>query len=46
MLSSREIVMGVYCGTGTISLYLVYHKRHGYNIEIIAVTIKKIKKNA
>ena len=38
--------MDVYCGTGTISLYLARHAKQVYGIEIVAPAIENAKKNA
>lgn len=45
-LSGRETVVDVYCGTGTISLYLARHAKQVYGIEIVAPAIENAKKNA
>ena len=45
-LSGRETVIDVYCGTGTISLYMAKHARKVYGIEIVAPAIDDANKNA
>lgn len=45
-LSGNETVVDVYCGTGTISLYLAKHAQKVYGIEIVAPAIDDAKKNA
>ncbi len=45
-LSGTETVVDVYCGTGTISLYLAKHAGKVYGIEIVAPAIEDAKKNA
>jgi 23S rRNA (uracil1939-C5)-methyltransferase len=45
-LSGDETVVDVYCGTGTISLYLARHAKQVYGIEIVAPAIENAKKNA
>ncbi|MDY4920573.1 MAG: 23S rRNA (uracil(1939)-C(5))-methyltransferase RlmD [Phascolarctobacterium sp.] len=45
-LSGDETVVDVYCGTGTISLYLARHAKKVYGIEIVAPAIENAKKNA
>lgn len=44
-LSGRETVADVYCGTGTISLYMAKHARRVYGIEIVASAIEDAKRN-
>ena len=39
-------VVDVYCGTGTISLYLARHAKKVYGIEIVAPAIENAKRNA
>lgn len=46
VLNGTETVVDVYCGTGTISLYLARHARQVYGIEIVAPAIADAKKNA
>lgn len=43
-LSGKETVVDVYCGTGTISLYLARHAKQVYGIEIVAPAIENAKK--
>lgn len=45
-LAGTETVVDVYCGTGTISLYLARHARKVYGIEIVAPAIEDAKRNA
>lgn len=45
-LSGDETVVDVYCGTGTISLYLAKHAQRVYGIEVVAPAIEDAKKNA
>lgn len=45
-LAGNETVVDVYCGTGTISLYLAKHAKKVYGIEIVAPAIEDAKKNA
>lgn len=45
-LTGNETVVDVYCGTGTISLYLAKHAKKVYGIEIVAPAIEDAKKNA
>ena len=45
-LSGDETVVDVYCGTGTISLYLARHAKKVYGIEIVAPAIENAKRNA
>ena len=45
-LAGDETVVDVYCGTGTISLYLARHAKKVYGIEIVAPAIENAKKNA
>lgn len=45
-LAGNETVVDVYCGTGTISLYLARHAKKVYGIEIVAPAIENAKKNA
>ena len=45
-LSGDETVVDVYCGTGTISLYLARHAKKVYGIEIVAPAVENAKKNA
>lgn len=45
-LTGQETVVDVYCGTGTISLYLARHARKVYGIEIVEPAIEDAKRNA
>jgi 23S rRNA (uracil1939-C5)-methyltransferase len=45
-LTGNETVVDVYCGTGTISLYMAKHAKKVYGIEIVAPAIEDAKKNA
>lgn len=45
-LTGSETVVDVYCGTGTISLYLARHARKVYGIEIVAPAIIDAERNA
>ena len=45
-LNGDETVVDVYCGTGTISLYLARHAKKVYGIEIVGPAIENAKKNA
>ncbi len=45
-LTGNETVVDVYCGTGTISLYLARHAKKVYGIEIVAPAIENAKRNA
>ena len=45
-LTGKETVVDVYCGTGTISLYLARHAQQVYGIEIVAPAIADARKNA
>ena len=45
-LTGKETVVDVYCGTGTISLYLARHAKKVYGIEIVAPAIENAKRNA
>lgn len=45
-LTGRETVIDVYCGTGTISLYMARHAKKVYGIEIVAPAIDDAKQNA
>ena len=45
-LTGEETVVDVYCGTGTITLFLAKHARQVYGIEIIPSAIEDAKKNA
>lgn len=45
-LTGTETVVDVYCGTGTISLYMAKHAKKVYGIEIVAPAIDDAKQNA
>ncbi|MDO4179456.1 MAG: 23S rRNA (uracil(1939)-C(5))-methyltransferase RlmD [Phascolarctobacterium sp.] len=45
-LTGKEIVADVYCGTGTISLFLAQKAKHVFGIEIVAPAIRDAKANA
>lgn len=45
-LTGKETVVDVYCGTGTISLYMAKHAQKVYGIEIVAPAIEDAKRNA
>lgn len=45
-LKGEETVVDVYCGTGTISLYLAQMAKKVYGIEIVAPAIENAKQNA
>ncbi|WP_082816914.1 23S rRNA (uracil(1939)-C(5))-methyltransferase RlmD [Anaerosporomusa subterranea] len=45
-LSGRETVLDLYCGTGTIALFLARHCRKVIGIEIVAPAIADAKQNA
>ncbi len=45
-LTGGETVVDVYCGTGTISLYLARHAKQVYGIEVVAPAIDNAKRNA
>lgn len=45
-LKGNETVVDVYCGTGTISLYLAQKAKKVYGIEIVAPAIENAKQNA
>lgn len=45
-LTGSETVVDIYCGTGTISLYLARHARKVYGIEIVAPAIIDAERNA
>ena len=45
-LEGHETVVDVYCGTGTISLYLAQKAKKVFGIEIIAPAIENAKQNA
>lgn len=45
-LTGRENVIDLYCGTGTITLFLAQKARHALGIEIVAPAIQDARKNA
>lgn len=45
-LSGKEIVWDLYCGIGTISLFLAKQAKEVYGVEIIPQAVKNAKKNA
>lgn len=45
-LTGRETVLDVYCGTGTITLFLAQRAHRAIGIEIVAPAIRDAKKNA
>lgn len=45
-LTGKEIVVDVYCGTGTITLFLAQKAKNVFGIEIVASAIKDAKLNA
>lgn len=45
-LSGNETVFDIYCGIGTISLFLAQKSKQVYGIEVIDAAIKDAKKNA
>lgn len=45
-LSGSETVWDLYCGTGTISLFLAKHAARVYGVEIVPQAIEDAKKNA
>lgn len=45
-LSGRETVLDLYCGTGTIALFLARHCKQVIGIEIVEPAIEDAKKNA
>lgn len=45
-LTGNETVVDVYCGTGTITLYMAKHAKKAYGIEIVAPAIEDAKRNA
>lgn len=45
-LTGGETVVDVYCGTGTIALYLAQKAKKVYGIEIVAPAIENAKENA
>ena len=45
-LNGHEIVYDVYCGIGTISLFLAKQAKHVYGVEIVETAIEDARKNA
>lgn len=45
-LTGKETVIDLYCGTGTITLFLAKHAKEVYGIEIVPSAIKDAHKNA
>ncbi len=45
-LTGAETVWDLYCGTGTISLFLAQHAARAYGVEIVPQAIEDAKKNA
>lgn len=45
-LTGKETVVDVYCGTGTITLFLAQRAKQAYGIEIVAPAIKDAVQNA
>lgn len=45
-LTGKEIVWDLYCGIGTISLFLAQRAKHVYGVEIIPQAIENAKENA
>lgn len=45
-LTGKETVVDIYCGTGTITLFLAKQARQVYGIEIIPAAIEDARKNA
>ena len=45
-LTGQESVWDLYCGIGTISLFLARHARHVYGVEIVPEAIEDARKNA
>ncbi len=45
-LTGQEIVWDLYCGIGTISLFLASHAKKVYGVEIVPQAIEDAKKNA
>ena len=45
-LEGKENVIDLYCGTGTITLFLAQKARHALGIEIVAPAIADARKNA
>lgn len=45
-LQGQETVLDVYCGTGTITLFLARHAQRAIGIEIVPAAIRDARKNA
>ena len=45
-LSGKEIVYDMFCGTGTIGIYIAKHSKSVFGFEIVSDAIKDAKKNA
>ena len=45
-LTGNEVVWDLYCGIGTISLFMAKHARKVYGVEVIPEAIEDAKKNA
>lgn len=45
-ISKKDIVFDLYCGIGTISLFIAKYAKEVYGIEIIEEAVKNAKKNA
>lgn len=45
-LTGQEVVWDLYCGTGTISLFLAQRAKQVYGVEIIAPAIENARENA
>ncbi len=45
-LTGEEVVWDLYCGIGTISLFLASHAKEVYGVEIVPAAIKDAKRNA
>ncbi len=45
-ISNKDVVYDIYCGIGTISLFLAKKAKHVYGIEIVEEAIKNARKNA
>lgn len=45
-LTGREIVYDLYCGIGTISLFMARHAKEVYGVEIVPQAIEDAKRNA
>ena len=45
-LSGQETVWDLYCGVGTISLFLSRHAKKAYGVEVIPAAIENAKENA